>query len=77
LKWESGVGKSLRLYGGVDKRRIAKGRTEIDKHLSELLPLIEEGGFIPTIDHTVSPDISLEDFKYYMKRKSDMLSGRF
>lgn len=70
-------GKDLRLYGGVDKMRIAKGREEIDKHLSELIPLIEEGGFIPTIDHTVSPDISLKDFLYYMKRKTELLSGRF
>ena len=53
------------------------GREEIDRHLAELLPLIEEGGFIPTIDHTVSPDISLEDFTYYMKRKADLLAGKF
>jgi uroporphyrinogen decarboxylase len=41
------------------------------------VPLIEEGGFIPTIDHLVSPDISFENFKYYMKRKMDLLKGRF
>jgi uroporphyrinogen decarboxylase len=70
-------GRDLRLYGGVDKRRIALGRTEIDRHLSELIPLIEEGGFIPIIDHTVSPEISLDDFKYYMKKKDELLNGRF
>ena len=70
-------GKELRLTGGVDKMRIAKGRSEIDKHLAELLPIIEEGGYIPTIDHTVSPDISLSDFEYYMKRKIDLLTGKF
>ena len=70
-------GKQLRLTGGVDKMRIAQGRKEIDRHLTELCPLIEEGGFIPTIDHTVSPDVSLENFEYYMKRKIDMLNGRF
>jgi uroporphyrinogen-III decarboxylase len=69
--------RDLRLYGGVDKMRIAKDKKEIDKHLSELAPLIEEGGFIPTVDHTVSPDISLEDFMYYMKRKEDLLKGIF
>ena len=37
----------------------------------------EEGGFIPTIDHTVPPDISLENFTYYMKRKMDLLSGKY
>lgn len=70
-------GKDLRLFGGVDKMELAKGKEAIDKHLIEMVPLIEEGGFIPTVDHTVSPDISLDNFKYYMKRKIDLLCGRF
>ncbi|MCL2158484.1 MAG: hypothetical protein FWH48_03660 [Oscillospiraceae bacterium] len=70
-------GRDLRLYGGVDKMRIALGKKEIDRHLGELLPLIEEGGFIPTVDHTVSPEISLADFYYYLERKNALLSGKF
>ena len=56
---------------------IARGKDAIDKHLATLVPLIEEGGFIPTIDHTVPPDVSLENICYYMKRKTDLLSGKF
>ena len=56
---------------------LAQGKEAIDKHLSEMVPLIEEGGFIPTVDHLVSPDVSLENFRYYMKRKNDLLWGRF
>ncbi|MCL2095527.1 MAG: hypothetical protein FWH10_01325 [Oscillospiraceae bacterium] len=70
-------GRDLRLYGGVDKMRLALGKKEIDRHLAELCPLIEEGGFIPTVDHTVSPEISLEDFYYYIERKNAALSGKF
>ena len=70
-------GRDLRLTGGVDKMEIAKGKAAIDNHLAAMVPLIEEGGFIPTIDHTASPDISLENFVYYMKRKMDLLSGKF
>ncbi len=70
-------GKSLRLWGGVDKRELAKGPEAIDRHLAELAPLAEEGGFIPTVDHQVPPDVSLGNFRYYMKRKMDLLSGRF
>lgn len=77
IKIRKEYGRDLRLYGGVDKMRIAKGKVEIDKHLAELVPLIEEGGFIPTVDHAVSPDISLNDFIYYMRKKSDLLSGKF
>jgi len=70
-------GKDLRLFGAVDKMELAKGKKAIDAHLATLVPLIEEGGFIPTVDHTVPPDVSLEDFLYYFKRKEDLLWGRF
>ncbi len=70
-------GKQLRLWGGVDKRELTKDKKAIDEALHYLAPLVEEGGFIPTIDHTVPPDISLENFMYYLKRKMDLLSGKF
>lgn len=70
-------GRDLRLWGGVDKMELAKGKDAIDTHLRALLPVIEEGGYIPTVDHLVSPDVSLENFMYYMKRKDDLLRGKF
>jgi uroporphyrinogen decarboxylase len=70
-------GKSLRLWGGVDKRELGKDRAAIDAHLKTFIPLIEEGGFIPTVDHTVSPDVSYENFLYYMERKKALLRGEF
>lgn len=69
-------GKNMRLIGGVDKREIAEGKDAIDKHLKELMPLIEEGGYIPTIDHSVPPDISLDNFKYYCDQKQKLLRGK-
>ncbi len=70
-------GKDLRLWGCVDKRELAKDKRAIDDHLRTLVPLIEEGGFIPTVDHMVSPDVSLENFLYYMERKQALLAGQF
>ena len=68
-------GKDLRLWGGVDKRELAKDRSAIDAHLRELAELVEAGGFIPTVDHTVPPDVSLENFTYYMQQKEKLLRG--
>jgi len=68
-------GKSLRLWGGVDKRELAKGPAAIDAHLRALLPLIREGGYIPAVDHTVPPDVSWANFQYYMDRKMQLLRG--
>jgi len=70
-------GRSLRLWGGVDKRILPLGPAAIRAHLREMIPLIEEGGFIPTIDHTVPPDVSWDDFRYYLEAKDALLSGDF
>ncbi|MDH7481073.1 MAG: uroporphyrinogen decarboxylase family protein [Armatimonadota bacterium] len=69
-------GRSLRLSGGVDKRVLPKGKSAIEEHLRELLPLIEEGGYIPTVDHTVPPDVSWQNFCDYMNAKRKLLEGK-
>jgi uroporphyrinogen decarboxylase len=61
----------------VDKRELAKDKKAIDEHLRTFIPLIGEGGFIPAVDHTVPPDVSLENFLYYIERKQALLEGRF
>jgi len=76
VRYRKKFGKSLRLMGGVDKRELAKGPAAIDAHLQALAPLVEEGGFIPTIDHTASPDISWSNFLYYMDVKRKLLAGK-
>ncbi len=68
-------GKSLRLWGGVDKRVLTRGPQAIDAHLLTLAPLIEEGGYIPIIDHTVPPDVSWANFRHYMEQKARLLRG--
>lgn len=70
-------GRSLRLWGGVDKRVLTQGPEAIRAHLRTMIPLIEEGGFIPTVDHTVPPDVSWDNFRYYMDAKMALLAGDF
>lgn len=77
MEWRRKFGKGLRLWGGVDKRVLAKGKEAIHAHLKEFIPLIEEGGFIPTVDHTVPPDVSWDNFRYYRDCKSALLRGSF
>ena len=76
-QWRAAFGRDLRLWGGVDKRVLARGPKAIRAHLLELAPLIEEGGFIPTVDHTVPPDVSWDNFRHYMDAKVALLSGDF
>ncbi len=54
---------------------LTEGPEAIDAHLRELAPVVEEGGYIPTIDHTVPPDISWPNFMHYMESKARLLRG--
>jgi len=73
--WRKQFGRDLRLWGGVDKRILTRGPAAIEAHLREFIPLVDEGGFIPTVDHTVPPDISWDNFRYYMDAKKALLAG--
>jgi len=77
MAWREKFGRELRLSGGVDKRIIAQDGEAIRKHLADFIPLIEEGGFIPSVDHTVPPDISWDQFRVYMDAKRSLLAGDF
>lgn len=66
-------GKDLILSGGIDKRALIRGKKAIYDELKSLAPLIEKGGFIPTVDHLISPDVSYENFLYYLEVKEKLL----
>lgn len=67
--------RSLALAGGIDKRELSKGRAEIDREIERRRPLMESGGYIPHIDHSVPPDIPLDNFRYYLERKRRLLEA--
>lgn len=60
-------GRDLRIVGGIDKREIARGRAAIDAEIERNRPVIEDGGFLPSIDHSVPADIALADYAYYVE----------
>ncbi|HUT25514.1 MAG TPA: hypothetical protein VM492_14305 [Sumerlaeia bacterium] len=64
-------GRELRVWGGVDKMIFLKDRAAVDRELERLRPAIEEGGFIPTVDHRVQANASLDLYKHYLDRKRE------
>ena len=60
---------NLVMTGGIDKRILARSRAEIDAHLEYILPAMRErGGYIPTCDHGVPEEVTLENYEYYRRR---------
>jgi uroporphyrinogen decarboxylase len=59
----------LAIFGGIDKRVLASTKEDIDKHVEAIIPpLRERGGYIPTCDHGVPEEVSLENYLHYRKR---------
>jgi uroporphyrinogen decarboxylase len=55
-------GRAIAYKGGVDKRAMARGGRAIEDEISRLEPVIRDGGYIPSCDHGVPPDVSWPDF---------------
>ncbi len=66
-------GRDLRIWGGVDKRCIAHGREAIDNELQRIAPLVKEGGYVPAPDHSLPPDVSFDNYRYYMEQLKTIL----
>ena len=66
-------GQDLLMTGGIDKRALAAGPEAIEAELARCIPVALEGGYIPTVDHSLPPDISYANFRYYWRRKKEML----
>lgn len=58
-------GTRMAYRGGVDKRAIAAGGKTIEREIARLQPVIDAGGFIPSCDHGVPPDVSWPNFLRY------------
>ena len=62
----------LMIMGGVDKMQLGKGRQAIKKCLEALDPHVQRGGFIPFCDHRCPPNVTPEDYIYYLDLKEEM-----
>ncbi len=60
-------GKDLIMVGNIDKRVFARGKKAIREEVMSKVPfLLETGGYFPSLDHAIPPDISFQDFRYYI-----------
>ncbi len=60
-------GKELILAGSIDKRVFAKGKDAIREEVMSKVPfLVESGGYFPGLDHAIPPDISFENYRYFI-----------
>lgn len=59
-------GHSLAMAGNIDKRAVAQGGEAMRREVDRVMPLVEDGGYFPELDHSAPPDISWSAFCDYM-----------
>lgn len=52
---------------------VMRGGAAIDHELERLRPLLEQGGYIPHLDHLVPPDISYRNYREYREKKLKLI----
>ncbi|MDR2404492.1 MAG: hypothetical protein LBD78_10735 [Spirochaetaceae bacterium] len=62
----------LRIMGGVDKMRMGEGKEAIRDYLKSLEKYVARGGYIPFCDHRCPPNVTPEDYLYYLDLKEKM-----
>ena len=62
-------GKDLRIMGGFDKLKMIEGKDSIKDYMDSLIPYVNRGGYIPFCDHRCPPDVTPENYLYYLDLK--------
>lgn len=47
---------------------VAKGKEMTDRELERIAPMLKRGRYIAGLDHGIPPEVSWEDFKYYVNK---------
>lgn len=73
MAWRKEFGKDLRFRGGINKYVLVEGGKAIDDELERIKPLLEDGGFVPHLDHLVPPDIPYSHYCEYLDKKRKLI----
>lgn len=73
VKVKHEYGNKLALRGGVDKRALAQDFAAIDREMERIRPAFEMGGYFPHVDHAVPPNVSFDNFRYYLDKRNELI----
>jgi hypothetical protein len=69
-------GKALGMFGGIDKRELRFDKARVKKEVMSKVPwLVEQGGYIPMVDHGVPPDIPVRNYLYTVELIKEIACG--
>lgn len=81
--WETQYGLDIRtvrreyphvgIIGGINKSALAFGKKAIDGELEKMPWMLEQGRFIPGLDHETPPEVPWEAFAYFCERLRELV----
>jgi len=68
-EFSKAYGSSLALIGNIGIQSLIKGKESIDNEIeTKVLPLLDRGGYIPTVDDMTPPEVPFDHYAYYIDR---------
>jgi len=58
---------SILLIGAFDKMCMHQGEDAMRREFERLFPVMRQGGYIPGVDHQTPPEVSLDNYRLYLK----------
>ena len=55
------------MIGHFNKLVMSQGEAAMRAEFERLAPLMRRGGFIPSVDHQTPPEVSLEQYRIYLR----------
>ena len=67
-------GNDMAFMGNIDVRKLAGSKSEIDEEINKkIIPAMKGGGYIYHSDHSIPPEVSLENYRYLMKKLDGLI----
>ncbi|HOZ49714.1 MAG TPA: uroporphyrinogen decarboxylase family protein [Candidatus Hydrogenedentes bacterium] len=60
------VHPKARFIGAFDKMVMNRGEGAVRAEFERLLPVMRQGGYIPSVDHQTPPGVSLDEYRVYL-----------
>jgi len=69
-------GRQIGFWGCIDKREIRSKESTFIEVMKKVPWLIDQGGFLPSVDHAVPPDVPLRSYLYMCELIKALAEGR-
>ncbi|MCC6581393.1 MAG: hypothetical protein IT440_13230, partial [Phycisphaeraceae bacterium] len=66
-------GSRCGFLGGIQKKALAEGKEAIRTELRRVLPAVKRGGYLPHLDHACPSNVPLDNYRYYIQMKREIL----